>query len=284
MQIRFFEYIVRLYLKFKDKVDLPLTKTEIKEIIELKQKKRRVERGLFLCEGIRLLEESLLSSFRPELVVFSPAVISERGNELIREFKKRDFPIEEVSAKDIGRISDTRTSQGIAAIYKKPDRTLGQQLASDHRNILICDNISDPGNIGTLMRSAAGFGFTLMLLTPAAAEMTNPKTIRASMGAYFSVAYIEEADAETIAASVRDAGFSLCVADISGREIGERIAVPDKTALVVGSEADGVSPEFMKTADLVLKIPMSEQVESLNAAMAGTVLMFWIHARGRAGI
>ncbi|MEZ5360429.1 MAG: RNA methyltransferase [Candidatus Zixiibacteriota bacterium] len=262
---------------------MALTKTEIKEIIELKQKKRRAERGLFLCEGIRLLEESLLSSYRPEQVVFSPAVISERGKALITDFNKRGFRIDEVSAKDIERISDTKSSQGIAAIYKKPTPTLEQQTLTRHRRILICDNIGDPGNIGTLMRSAAAFGFTLILMTPNAAEMTNPKTIRASMGAFFSVEFIEDIAADRIADIVRETGHSLCVADASGREIGDSTAVPEKVALVVGSEADGVSAEFMKTADTILKIPMSEKVESLNAAMAGTVLMFWIHAKGKAG-
>ncbi len=277
-----FSYIVRLYLKFKDKVDLSLTKAEIKAVADLRLKKYRQEQKRFTCEGVRLLEEALLANFMPESVLYSPYDTSNRAIQLIANFKKKRITVHEVSSKECQKVSDTKSSQGIVAVFPMNNLSLKQQLAREPRKVLVCDRINDPGNLGTLMRSAAAFGFSLLLLTDETAEATNPKTIRASMGAFFTVPCIEQLEPEEMLSELRECGYKTYNADIEGTIIDDTAVASDKSVLIIGSEATGARDVFSRNADFQIKIPMATHVESLNAAMAGTVLMYWMDSKERA--
>jgi TrmH family RNA methyltransferase len=254
-----------------------LSVSEIKKLTALKKKKYRHSEDLFLCEGVRLLEEAQKSNFYPEKVYYSKASLNERGQKLVQLLKQNKIPIYDIGNKEIERVISTKSSQGIVGVFKPRKYNLEQQLNQGTRKLLVCDNINDPGNLGTLMRSAAAFGFSPVITSTKTVEINNPKTMRASMGACFNLPYIEKQPPELIVEKLKEFGFKLLLADVKGKILNNLNSFSGKVALIIGSEADGGSDTFEQNADYVVRIPMSQNVESLNAAMAGTALMFWLN-------
>ncbi len=251
-----------------------LTKAEKSRIKTLFTRKGRTSSGRFAAEGVRLLEESLRHKFLPDLVYYSPAEISDRGKTLVDKIAGYNIPLIPVSARDITQIAETETSQGIIACFKIP-RHFFRKLINKRSRILLLDNLSDPGNAGTLIRSALAFGFNMVLMTPGSVEPYNPKVIRASAGAIFGLPVIN--------VQLNDVGFiknnfriPLMVGDMSGVELSAGLAKLKKSRgfiLAVGSEAEGVDEKLKAMSDIKLSISHCRKVESLNAAVAGSILM-----------
>ncbi len=260
---------------------MALSKSEIKYLKSLQTKKGRRREAKFLAEGVRLLEEALAADFLPKLVLYAPSELTDRGKKLVEGFVRRKVPSQTISARECHRLADTQTSQGIIAVFALPDHSLEKQLAKGYRKILVCDRIGDPGNLGTLVRSAAAFHFGLVAVTSGSAEAANPKSIRAGMGAFFRIPVIDGIEDRELAIALRKAGYTLYNADVKGKYINQSLPVTDRMALVVGSEASGTGDVLAAEARYRVKIPMAKQIESLNSAMAGTVLMFWFEARER---
>jgi TrmH family RNA methyltransferase len=258
-----------------------LTKAEIKYLTSLQTKKGRKKEGRFLIEGVRLLEDALAADYLPHTILYAPSELTERGQELVRKFVARKVTAQTISARECNRLADTKTSQGIIALFSLPRHSLRQHLAKGCRKILICDGIGDPGNLGTLIRSAAAFHFDLVVTTAGSAEAGNPKTVRAGMGAFFRIPVVDGVDAGELAAELNIAGYTIYNADVKGKYIGPSLPAADKLALVVGSEASGTGAALAAAARFRVKVPMAKNVESLNSAMAGTVLMFWFDTMER---
>jgi TrmH family RNA methyltransferase len=254
---------------------MALTKAELKYLTSLQTKKGRKKEGRFLIEGVRLLEDALAADHLPHTILYAPSEMTERGRELVKKFVARKVTAQTISARECHRLADTKTSQGIIALFSFPRHSLRQHLAKGMRKILICDGIGDPGNLGTLIRSAAAFHFDLVVTTAGSAEAGNPKTIRAGMGAFFRIPVIDGVDAEELASELKKAGYTIYNADAKGKYIRPSLPMADKLALVVGSEATGTGAVLAAEARFRIKVPMAKSVESLNSAMAGTVLMFW---------
>ncbi|MEE9442723.1 MAG: RNA methyltransferase [candidate division Zixibacteria bacterium] len=254
-----------------------LSHAEIKKLTVLKRKKYRQAEGLFLCDGVRLLEEAEKSNYHPEKVYYSAARLNERGLKLVKSFERNKIAVHDISVKDIERIVSTKSSQGIVGVFKSRKYNLEQHLNRGMRRLLVCDNINDPGNLGTLMRSAAAFGLAPVITSTKTVEINNPKTMRASMGACFSQPFIEKLAPELIVEKLKESGYKLLLADINGENLNNLKSLPGKLALIIGSEAVGGDDVFENNADYAVRIPMSKNVESLNAAMAGTALMFWLN-------
>jgi RNA methyltransferase, TrmH family len=254
---------------------LSLSQAEIKRLRSFSTKKGRRTAGLFAAEGVRLLEEALNSLLRPETVYYAPALLAERGLTLVRQFGSLRVKTVEISARDLARVSATATPQGILAVFAAPSEELSQLYRPGMRTILVCENVSDPGNLGTLCRSARAFAFDLVILVGECAEPFSPKVVRASAGAMFGLPVAVTPLAE-LEAFVRDKGFTLVAADVRGTSsIGDVVAtVPgSRLMLAVGSEADGLSEEVLHLAGHGVRVPHETCVESLNAAVAGSILM-----------
>lgn len=259
---------------------MALIRTEMNYLTSLRTKKGRKKENRFLAEGIRLLEEALNADYRPLSVLYSPSDINSRGEKLVRAFVSRKITARTVSARECARLADTKTSQGIIALFEHKKYSLRQQLNKGCRRVLICDGIGDPGNLGTLIRSAVAFHFDLVATTSGSAETVNPKTIRASMGGFFKIPIIDGVDDSGLAQSLKKKGYKLYQADVRGKNIDGSTPIADKLALAIGSEATGGGRVLMTESDYRIKIPISRKTESLNSAMAGTVLMFWIDSGG----
>jgi TrmH family RNA methyltransferase len=229
--------------------------------------RERREAGAFVVDGVRLVEDAVKGGWKFRFVLFDET-LSERGMSQVESLKSRGVDVEEVSTSLMKSISETETPQGILAVLE-----LTQLPITNHTDFtLIPDQIRDPGNLGTLLRTAAAAGVQAVLLPPETTDAFAPKVVRAGMGAHFRLP-IRSLNWEEIEQVVRSAGLQVYLADMDGQSCWET-DLRQPVALVIGGEADGASESARKLAHQKISIPMSANVESLNAGVAGSILMF----------
>ncbi len=235
----------------------------IKETATLKDKKGRKQLGLFLVEGVKMTRECQKSDFSIERVIVSESFYK---SESYAEFSTLDTVC--VSDAVFRFLSDEKTPQGVLCRVRIP-----QNVAQKPQNsCLILDGVSDPGNVGAIIRTASGAGYTDVYLLEDCADPYSPKAVRASMsGLFFTKIYA--VSRETTAEFFK--GIPVVVADMGGENVFS-FAPPHTFALVIGNEANGVSERLQKVANYTVKIPMSATQESLNAAVSAGILMYML--------
>jgi TrmH family RNA methyltransferase len=243
-----------------------LQNTKIKLIRALAGRpKERREAGAFLAEGVRLVEEALKANWSFRFVLFSEG-LSERGVQLRKKIEEKGIEIEEVEGALLHSLSETETPQSILAVLN--DSRLPIPVSPNF--LLIPDQIRDPGNLGTLLRSADAAGVQAVTLPPETTDAFAPKAVRSGMGAHFRLA-IQSMSWDEI--YQRTQGLQVFLADMEGRSCWET-DFRRPLALIIGGEAGGASEQAQKLAVRRVSIPMVGKTESLNAAVAGSVLMF----------
>jgi len=238
----------------------------------LEKKKAREEELAFVAEGVRLVEEAAAAGWLPELVLYS-AQLSERGMRVLDGFKQQGVEVWEIASGLMNSLTGTETAPGLLAVLPLRRLPLPEQVDF----VLIVDHLRDPGNLGTLLRTAAAAGVQAVLATPGTVDPFAPKVLRAAMGAHFRLP-LRSLDWLAIQ-SLLPAGMHVFLADSGGGQVFTACDFRPPLALVVGGEAAGAGSE---AASLVatrqdasrVHIPMAAQVESLNAAVAGAVLLF----------
>ena len=231
--------------------------------------KDRQKEGAFLAEGVRLVEEALYANWPFRFVLYAEG-LSERGKILVEKLKVEGVEVEEVDLNLLSSISKTETTQGIVAVL-----ALTELPIPDLPNfLLIPDQIRDPGNLGTLLRTAAAAGVQAVLLPPETTDPFAPKVIRAGMGAHFRLP-IHAVSWDEIKQVCKMSNVQIFLADMNGQSYWET-DFRNPLALIVGGEADGASKPARALTDTVVSIPMPGQIESLNAGVAGAVLIFEI--------
>ena len=231
--------------------------------------RERREAGAFLAEGVRLVEEALLAGWSFRFVLHS-ADISERAAQLVARLKQRGTPVDLVDDALLHSLSETETSQGILAVLEEHELPL--PAAPDF--LLIPDSIRDPGNLGTLLRSAEAAGVQAVLLPPESADAFAPKVVRAGMGAHFRLP-IRSASwtAISVLLGAMPPARQVYLADMGGASCWE-VDLKPPLALIIGGEAAGATAAAREQATRLVSIPMLGGSESLNAAVAGSILMF----------
>lgn len=237
----------------------------------LSQKKKRDEAQSFIVEGIRLGEEALAAGLRPALALYSSA-ISDRGKQLVANLDSRYTQIEEVDEHILNRISDTETSQGLLMVCSKSDYT----DQSYNEPVLVIDQVRDPGNLGTILRSASAFGFQTVIMTPGSTDPFSPKVLRAGMGAQFKLQVLFQSAQEIGQLCKNWAGGKLntILADTQAEVKCWEIDFTRPLCLIIGGEAFGAETDIKEIIDERVLIPMQANNESLNAAMAASILMY----------
>ncbi|MBU2610972.1 MAG: RNA methyltransferase [Chloroflexi bacterium] len=231
--------------------------------------KERRETGAFVIEGVRLVEEAVRAEWSMRFVIYDET-LSARGRSQVEGLKSRGVEVEMVSASLMQLLSETETSQGILAVLSLTNLPIPNLPTF----ILIPDQIRDPGNLGTLLRTAAAAGVQAVLIPPETTDPFAPKVVRAGMGAHFRLPIISLAW-EEIRRISDSAKLKVFLADMDGRSCWETdFRAP--LALIVGGEAEGASQEARKLANQQVRIPMPGGAESLNAAIAGGILIFEI--------
>jgi TrmH family RNA methyltransferase len=239
----------------------------IKRIRHLqKRSKAREEEGAFVIEGLRLVEEALQHAWAPEVVLFTED-IDQRGWDVINGFRGQGVPTQHVSPEVMSAASDTQTPQGLLAVLPLKGQPRPQKLDF----VLVADQVRDPGNLGTLLRTALAAGVDAVYLTPGTVDPHAPKVVRAGMGAHFQLPVAKKAWGE-IEEEIK--GLYVYIADAKKGIPHTEADLTEPLALIIGNEARGPGRRAWALADQPLHIPMPGDAESLNAAIAGAILIF----------
>jgi len=229
--------------------------------------KERRDAGAFVAEGIRLVEEAYSTNWPFRFVLYDE-VLNKRGSSLVENLKSRGVDCEEVSSGLMKSLSETETPQGLLAVLNDSQLPISNSL----NFVLIPDQIRDPGNLGTLLRTAAAAGVQAVILPPETTDAFAPKVVRSGMGAHFRLP-IHSMSWEEISQVVKLESLKVLIADMDGQSCWET-NLRQPVALIIGGEADGASESARKLASQKISIPMSGKIESLNAGVAGSILIF----------
>ena len=242
--------------------------------------KERRETGAFLAEGIRLVEEAQVANWPFRLVLYDE-LLSERGSLLVKNLISRGVECEMVSSNVMKSLSETESPQGILAVLNEFQLPIPESL----NFILIPDQIRDPGNLGTLLRTAAAVGVQAVLLPPETTDAFASKVVRSGMGAHFRLpihSMTWDEIKQIVTGSATHSPLQVFLAEMDGQSCWE-IDLRQPLTLIIGSEADGASNQARELANQKISIPMNGNMESLNAGVAGSVLMFEV-ARQRSKV
>lgn len=240
---------------------------------DLRRRKARERAGLFVAEGVRTVEELLRSKLVIRGVLTAPQLAeAPRGAALLSSLAGRhDFETIEVSERDFASAAETESPQGVLAIAEIPERSLGDFTSVSPLTLLVLDAVQDPGNVGTIVRTAAALGATATVALPGTVDLWNAKVVRSGMGTHFFHPALH-ATAESLETFLDSAGAELWCADAKGEPVGARPR-PARLALAVGNEGSGLTATTRARADALVALPIASDVESLNVAVAAGILL-----------
>lgn len=235
----------------------------------LAHRKAREESGEFTVEGVRLFEEAVRAGWTPRLVLYT-ADLQPRGMELVARCRAVGVEVEEVEPRLLKAALDTESPQGLAGIFNFREIPLPDRPDF----LVIADGLRDPGNLGTLLRTAEAAGAQGLIVTPGTADPYSPKVLRAAMGAHFRVPVLEKSY-DQLEGWLKP-HLKIYAADSEKGDDCWSLDLSMPLALAIGSEAEGIRPEMRVIADRLVRIPMPGRAESLNAAVAAGILLFEI--------
>jgi TrmH family RNA methyltransferase len=247
-----------------------LTRREERLLRTLRQRRTREAEGLFVAEGLRAVEDLVGSSLALRFGVAASTVEdNERGRALLGVLRRRGVPVHEVGGGALRDFADTDTPQGLLVVAEIPERGLDSiDTTRDPAVILVLDAVQDPGNFGSLVRTAEALGAAGVVSLPGTVDAWNPKAVRGAMGSSFRLPVVE-AGWDALAPWLEARGITPVAAVVGAPPI----AGLRRTALVLGNEGAGVSPETLLHARLHAGIPLRGRAESLNVAAAGAILL-----------
>ncbi|MBN1396731.1 MAG: RNA methyltransferase [Bacteroidetes bacterium] len=253
-----------------------LSQTEIKYLRSLKRKKFREIERKFLLEGWRPLRDALQSNYKIELV----AVLSEASEKpehrlVLMLARERGIEIKEIKDLQLKQISDAVHSQGVVALICQQENSFDINNLKTAQLVIACDRISDPGNLGTIIRTCDWFGADAVLLSEGCVSLFNDKVIRSTAGSVFHLNISENLDFESVLPNLKSESFKITATALNGKSINT-YRLPDKVVLLLGNEAQGVNPKLIQQADAVVSIARHGKAESLNVGIAcGIFLEHW---------
>jgi RNA methyltransferase, TrmH family len=244
---------------------------------DLGRRKAREKQSLFVAEGVRSVEELLRSGLKVRGALVAPQLLSApRGLILRKSLEDSGVEVDEVSEKDFRSAAETESPQGVIAIGEIPSRSLDTLEIGAVCRLLVLDGVQDPGNVGSILRTAAALGATATIALPGTVDLWNAKVIRSSMGAQFAHASLHANLDETLA-FLQKKGIELWAADAGGAPLERREASP-RLAVAVGNEGSGISPEIRAKARKTISLPIVRTVESLNVAIAAGIILYELRA------
>lgn len=247
----------------------------IKEIKALKRKRERWLKKLFLIEGVKIIDEYIKWGRVPEIILFSSELLNVTGGEeLLKKIKKYNMELINIPYNLLKDLTDTENPQCILAVVKFNDSNLEEILKERNKFIIILDELQDPGNVGTIIRTADAFGVNGIIMTNNCVDVYNPKVVRATMGSLFHIPIVFIDNKIDLISNLKNRGIKVYTTSLEGENYIHEIDLTKDIAIVIGNEANGVSDELINISDLLIKIPMYGNAESLNAAIASSVAMY----------
>jgi len=247
-----------------------ISQAQLKKWARLNDAKARREEGIFLAEGVKVVEELLASDWEINALLIMPDKIKYWEKLPVEAGKK--FPVYELSRSQWQKIGQDREPEGIMAVVRiKESAPLFSAISNTSGNFLILHEINNPRNLGALMRSAHWFGFTGIIISTNSADYTNPKAVRASMGSLFHLTIVPEVDLSTALPEIKKS-FLLIGSHIRKGLLPH--AAQKRTALLLGNESHGLPEELLKETDEQWSIPGSGKADSLSLPQAAAIMMY----------
>ena len=250
--------------------------SQVERLLQLQKKsKARNEEKVFLVEGVRMFQE--VPEKRVEKVYISESLYNKKKQELNLD----RFSYEIVSDTVFQHVSDTKTPQGILCVVKQEKYDMEELLSIKNPLFMVLDNLQDPGNLGTIVRTAEAAGVDAVFLSKESVDIYNPKTIRSTMGSIYRMPILYVEDLLDLLEIFKQKGITSYAAHLEGKNSYDRENYQSGTAVLIGNEGNGLRDEISEAADVWVRIPMEGKVESLNAAIAATVFMFEAYRQRR---
>ncbi|ABB23184.1 TrmH family RNA methyltransferase [Pelodictyon luteolum] len=247
----------------------------LKRIARLQQRKYRDREGLFIAEGLRTVRELLGQMAGADML--DCLICTAEGLAFFPESSIYSGSLFLASEDDFNRVAGTSSPQGVLGVFRQPVFPLPYERPYSGRALLVAlDEVQDPGNAGTILRTAAWLGADGLLAGPGTVDLYNAKTVRSSAGSLLGMPHTRAGDLPAALRQLQKAGFKVICSSLEGEDFRSGGAWPERTVLVVGNEANGVGPEVRVLADRLVKIPHGRgpaRVESLNAAVSAAILM-----------
>jgi TrmH family RNA methyltransferase len=245
---------------------------------DLKRRKSRERHSLFVAEGVRAVDELLASDLRVRGVLTAPQLDgAQRGAELRERISMSTVETTQVTELEFRSAAETESPQGVLAIAEIPSHSLEQLSGRETLRIIVLDGVQDPGNVGTIVRTAAALGTDALMTLPGTVDPWNAKVVRSAMGALFHHPLIHST-VDDLSAFMSREGGEIWGADAHGEPV-ESITAPKRLALVVGNEGAGLSSSMRERVTRLVSLPISSGVESLNVAVAAGILLYQLRTR-----
>lgn len=247
----------------------------VRAVAKLTKRSARQDTGLFLLEGPQAAREAL--SYRPDTVVelFATPAAMERHQDIRDAARDAGIEVEFTTESVLDAMADTVTPQGIVAVARQSPSSVRDVFAASPRLIAICEEVRDPGNLGTIIRAADAAGADAVILTGRSVDLYNPKVVRATTGSLFHLPVAVGADLKTTVERAHAAGLRVIAADVGGEDfLARRNVLAEPTAWLFGNEARGLEEEALVHVDLALRLPIYGRAESLNLATAASVCLY----------
>lgn len=249
-----------------------ISNPQIKNIIQLQNKSKvRKEQKAFIIEGTKMFEEAKKLGLILK-VYFTEEFLQGKQTQHIDYLDKIQYEI--ISYSILKQISTTITPQGVIAIVKMLDYSFDKIIAYEQNSLILLENIRDPGNLGTIIRTAEGAGVTGVIMNKQTVDIYNPKVIRATMGSIYRLPFVYVDHFQQVIEKMKQKKITLYAADLEGKKDYDKEQFCKNSAIIIGNEANGITEETRKIVDCLIKIPMEGKVESLNAAVAAAILMY----------
>jgi len=256
---------------------LTLSNADIKLLSKLKERTGRVEQSKFLIEGKRAVMEALLNSASVDRILVNLGIDSAKFSQIYSLAEERGIVIEEVPAAKFAKLSSTETSQGIIAIAEITtftfDDLISQLRSKRNALVIVLDKVSDPGNLGTILRSASWFGVDAVLTGEGSVDIYNSKVVRSAMSAIASLNVVQEIKPRDTMSKLKSLGFAIVASTQNGKKSYSEYVFPPKSCLVFGSEATGIDKRIFDLCDESVMIPRIGKMESLNVGVACSIVM-----------
>jgi RNA methyltransferase, TrmH family len=250
-----------------------LSKAEVKRLRSLTRPRVRRESGLFLLEGVRLVEDLLASPVVPRMAVMAPSLEdTPRGADLARRLRAAVETTIEVPEHQLHAVTGTETPQGVLVTAEIPHFELAGLLPAQRSLVVLLDAVQDPGNFGSIVRSADAFGAACVIALPGTVDPWNAKAVRAAAGSSLRVP-IAEATVDEAVTHLRQHDFRLLGADMAGDAV-DTVARAPRTALALGNEGAGLSARLEQLLDGTVAVPIRGSAESLNVGVAAGILLY----------
>ncbi len=246
----------------------------IKNLHSLSNAKHRYKKRTFLIEGVKIVEEALRDNLGVLTVIASPSLMRHYGKGIIKLAESRGVDILWIAERLMDALAESKTPQPIMATVQMQQHTEEELLAKSSKLIIVAHQLQDPGNLGTIIRTAEAAGASGIVVSPHTVDPYNAKTVRASMGSILRMPVVPVNDLPAMIRKCRQAGFQTVATVLTGDKTHFDINLTIPTVVLLGQEGSGLPEEMMPEIDQQIRIPMAETIESLNVAAAAAVILY----------